>query len=112
IAGHGTVIFGLLDLSLMGLMVGFFFLFERFLRRLTGEPLAAVVGAAVAAIVRVVIPCAGVETALVVFVAALLLEYLGRKPLAEQTVRDAAVVGLLGAVLVLSRLEPPLVRPG
>ena len=112
IAGGGAVFFGLLDLSLMALIVGFFFVFERYLRRVTGERLAAVVGAAVAAVALSVISKAGVETALAVFAAAVLLDYLSRKPLADQTVRDAAVVGLLGAFLVLSRLDAMVLAPG
>ena len=93
VAGDGVIFFGLVDLTLMALLVGFFFLFERFLRRVTGDRLAAVVGAAVAAVSLAVLARAGVEMALAAFAAALLLDYLSRKPLAEQTVRDAAVVG-------------------
>jgi hypothetical protein len=110
--GYGSVFFALLDLSVMALMIGFYFLFERFLRRLTGERLGAAVGTTVATVLLVVIAFAGVETALVAFAAALLLDFISRKPLAEQTVRDAAVVGLLGAFLVLSRLDAVMLTPG
>jgi hypothetical protein len=112
LAGDGVIFFGLIDLTVMVLLVGFFVLFERFLRRLTGDRVAAVAGAAVAAVGLAVVSRAGVETALAVFAAALLLDYLSRKPLAEQTVRDAAVVGLLGAFLVLSRLDAAFLAPG
>jgi hypothetical protein len=105
VAGTSSVFFALVDLTLMVLSVGFFFLFARFLRRVTGEHLAAVVGAGIAAINLCAIAAPGVETALVTFTASLLLAYLSRKPLADQTVRDAAVVGLLGAALLLSRLD-------
>ena len=110
VAGDGVIFFGLVDLTLMVLLVGFFFVFERFLRRVTGDRLAAVVGAAVAAVSLTVMARAGVEMALAVFAAAILLDYLSRKPLADQTVRDAAVVGLLGAFLVLARLDAVLSR--
>jgi hypothetical protein len=112
VAGAGVIFFGLVDLTLMALLVGFFFLFERFLRRVTGERLAAAVGAAVAAVSLAVVARAGVEMALAAFAAALLLDYLSRKPLAEQTVRDAAVVGMLGAFLVLARLDAAFLAPG
>jgi hypothetical protein len=112
LAGNGAIFFGLVDLTLMVLLVGFFFLFERFLRRVTGERLAAVVGAAVAAITLSVIAMPGVETALAAFVAALLLDYLSRKPLVDQSMRDAAVVGLLGAFVVLSRLDAAMLVLG
>ena len=112
VAGGGVVFFGLVDLTVMALLVGFFFLFERFLRRVTGDRLAAVAGAAVAAVSLAVLARAGVEMALAAFAAALLLDYLSRKPLAEQTVRDAAVVGMLGAFLVLARLDAAVFAPG
>lgn len=112
IAGDGAVFFGLVDLAMMVLLIGFFFLFERFLRRLTADRVAAIVGAGVAAVSLTVVARAGVEMALAAFAAALLLDYLTRKPLAEQTVRDAAVVGLLGAFLVLSRLDTVFLAPG
>jgi hypothetical protein len=112
LAGTGAVFFGLVDLSLMALMVGFFFLFERFLRRVTAEPLAAAVGSACATIPLALIATSGVELALTVFAAALLLDVLTRKPLVEQGVRDALVVGLVGALLVLSRLDAVMLAPG
>jgi hypothetical protein len=112
ITGGGTIFFGLVDLSLMGLMVGFFFLFERFLQRVTGQRLAAAVGASVATLAITPKAMLGLEMALTVFAAALLLDYLSRKPLVDQTVRDAAVVGLLGAFLVLSRLDAVMLAPG
>ena len=112
VAGDGRLFFGLLDFTLMVLLVGFFFLFERFLRRVTGDRLAAVVGAGVAAIAVSVVSRAGNETALAVFAAAMLLAFLTRKPLADQTVRDAAIVGLLGSFLVLSRLDAVFLAPG
>ena len=112
VAGDGVIFFGLVDLTLMVLLVGFFFVFERFLRRVTGDRLAAVVGAAVAAVSLTVVSRAGVEMALAAFAAAILLDYLSRKPLADQTVRDAAVVGLLGAFLVLARLDAVFLAPG
>jgi len=112
VAGGGVIFFGLVDLTLMALLVGFFFVFERFLRRVTGDRLAAAVGAAVAAVSLAVLARAGVEMALAAFAAALLLDYLSRKPLAEQTVRDAAVVGMLGAFLVLARLDAAFLAPG
>jgi hypothetical protein len=112
VAGDGALFFGLVDLTLMALLVGFFFLFERFLRRVTGDRLAAAVGAAVAAVGLALFARAGVEMALAAFAAALLLDYLSRKPLAEQTMRDAAVVGLLGAFLVLARLDAAFLAPG
>jgi hypothetical protein len=112
VAGDGALFFGLVDLTLMALLVGFFFVFERFLRRVTGDRLAAAVGAAVAAVSLAVVARAGVEMALAAFAAALLLDYLSRKPLAERTVRDAAVVGLLGAFLVLARLDAAFLAPG
>jgi hypothetical protein len=112
IAGGGTTLFALIDLSLMGLMVGFFFLFERFLQRVTGQQLAAAVGASVATLAMTPKAMLGLEMALTVFAAALLLDYLSRKPLADQTVRDAAIVGLLGAFLVLSRLDAVMLAPG
>jgi hypothetical protein len=112
IAANDAIFFGLVDLTLMVLLVGFFFLFERFLRRITGERLGAVLGAAVAAILLSVISMPGVETALAAFASAMLLDYLSRKPLVDQTVRDAAVVGLLGAFVVLSRLDAAMLAPG
>ena len=75
VAGDGVIFFGLVDLTLMVLLVGFFFVFERFLRRVTGDRLAAVVGGAVAAVSLTVISRAGVEVALAAFAAAILLDY-------------------------------------
>lgn len=112
VAGDGVIFFGLVDLTLMALIVGFFFMFERFLRRVTGDRLAAAVGAAVAAVGITFVSRAGVEAALAAFAAAILLDYLSRKPLADQTVRDASVVGLLGAFLVLARLDAVFLAPG
>ncbi|WP_146221049.1 cytochrome d ubiquinol oxidase subunit II [Mycolicibacterium moriokaense] len=112
VAGGGVIFFGLADLTLMALLVGFFLVFERFLRRVTGDRLAAAVGAAVAAVSLTVVSRAGVEVALAAFATALLLDYLSRKPLADQTVRDAAIVGLLGAFLVLARLDAVFLAPG
>jgi hypothetical protein len=112
VAGNGVIFFGLVDLTLMVLLIGFFFVFERFLRRVTGDRLAAAMGAAVAAVGLAVVARAGVEAALAAFAAAILLDYLSRKPLADQTVRDAAVVGLLGAFLVLARLDSVFLAPG
>lgn len=112
IAGAQTVFFALIDVSLMVLMVGFFALFERFLRRVTGQPFAAVVGAGCAAIPLALMATSGVELALTVFAAAMVLDVLTRKPLVEQRMKDAVVVGLLGAFLVLSRLDAVMLAPG
>jgi hypothetical protein len=112
IAGDGSIFFGLVDFTLMVLLVAFFFVFERFLRRVTDDRLSAVVGAAVAAVGLTVVARAGVEVALAAFAAAILFDYLSRKPLADQTVGDAAVVGMLGAFLVLARLDAVFVAPG
>lgn len=105
LCGDGGLLFTLLDLSLMVLLVGFCRCFERFLLRVTRDRLCAAVGVAVAAIPIAVVARAGIETALTVCVAALLLAYLAAKPLGDRSVRDAAVVGLLAAVLMLSRLD-------
>lgn len=105
--GDGGLFFALLDLSLMALMVGFYLLFERFLVRVTNDRLAAALGACVAAVPLAVTARAGVETALTVFVAALLLVRLSAKPVAEHAVRDAALLGALAALLVMSRLDAP-----
>ncbi|APE15209.1 hypothetical protein BOH72_08215 [Mycobacterium sp. WY10] len=112
ITGGGTLFFGLVDVSLMLLMLGFFFLYQRFLRRVTGTALPAAIGAALAAIPLATIATAGVELALTVFAAALLLDVLTRKPLAQQGLKDAAIVGLLAAGLVLSRLDAAILAPG
>lgn len=107
-----AVFFGLVDVSLMLLLAGFFFLFERFLFRVTQDRLAAVCGAAFAAIRLTMLSGSGVEMALTCLAAALLLERLSHKPMREQSVRDAALIGLLGAFLVLSRLDAVLLAPG
>ncbi len=112
VLGGGGIFFGALDLSLMALMIGFFFLFERFLRRVTGDRLAAAVGAAIAAMMLMEPARFGLEAAVAVCAAALLLDYLMGKPLAERTVREAAVVGLLAALLVLSRLDAAAILIG
>jgi hypothetical protein len=112
ITGGGTVFFGLVDLSLMLLMVGFFFLYQRFLRRVLGQQLPAAIGAALTAIPLAVMATSGVELALAAFAAALLLDVLTRKPLVEAGLKDAAVIGLLGALLVLSRLDAVILAPG
>ncbi|MGV0836962.1 hypothetical protein [Mycolicibacterium thermoresistibile] len=112
VAGDGTVFFALVDLSLMALLIGFFAFFQRFLARVTADPLAAAVGATIATVALTVIASAGLETALTVFTAAVLLDFLSRKPLAENTTGDAAVVGLLSAALVLARLDAVLLAPG
>lgn len=105
IAGDGTIFFGALALSATALTIGFYFLFERFLRRVTGDRLAAAGGAAVAALPLARLGRMGLETSLTVFVVALLLAYLSSKPVADRTVREAVVVGLLSALLLLSRLD-------
>ena len=106
-----TVFFASVDISIMVLLAGFFVLFERFLFRVTQDRLAAVCGATFAAI-RLIPVCAyGVETALTCFAAALLLERLTARPMREQSVRDAALIGLTGAFLVLSRLDAMLLAP-
>ncbi|MBV8965817.1 MAG: hypothetical protein JO191_06525, partial [Mycobacteriaceae bacterium] len=112
IAGDGSVFFGLVDLSIAALLVGFFVVFERFLQRVTGQRLAATVGAGIAAIAIAPRAMWGLEMALTVFAAAVLLCHLSRKPLADQTVADAGVAGLLAAFLVLSRLDAVMLAPG
>lgn len=112
VCGDGATLFALLDLSLMALMVGFCLLFERFLRRVTDDRLAAALGACVAAVPLAVTARAGVETALTVYAAALLLTRLTAKPLDEQGVGDAAVLGALAALLVMSRLDSPALLCG
>ena len=105
LGGGGSLFFGLVDLSIMVLLLGFLVFFERFLRRTTDSRIGAAAGAGFAAILLSAISTPGVETALAAFSAAVLLSWLSRKPLAEQTVQDAAVVGLLSAFLFLSRLD-------
>lgn len=112
ITGGGSVFFALIDLSLMVLMVGFFFLYQRFLVRVSGQQLAAAIGAAISAIFLAAIAASGVELALTIFALALLLDVLTRKPLAEQGFRDVAIVGLLGSFLMLSRLDAAILAPG
>lgn len=112
ITGGGSAFFGLIDLSLMCLMLGFFFLYQRFLLRVTGQQLAAAIGAAVAAIFLAAIAATGVELALTVFAVALLLDFLTRKPLAQQGLGDVAIIGLLGSFLMLSRLDAVILAPG
>jgi hypothetical protein len=105
VAGNGFLFFAFVDLSILALIVGFFFVFERVLRSVTGGELAAAVGAAVATAVLLPLSTAGVETALTAFAAAVLLWLLLRTPLSAMTVRDAGLAGLAGAVMVLSRLD-------
>lgn len=112
ITGGGPVFFGLIDLSMMALMVGFFFLYQRFLLRVTGHQLAAAIGAAFTAIVLTTNAAAGVELALTVFAIALLLVALTRKPLAELGPKDALMIGLLGSFVMLSRLDAAILAPG
>lgn len=112
IAGDGRIFFGALALSATALTIGFYFLFERFLRRLTGDRLAAAVGAAVAALPLARLGRMGLETSLTVFVAALLLVYLSNKPLAGRTVREVVVAGALSALLLLSRLDAAMLLFG
>lgn len=112
ITGGGLLFFRLVDLSLMLLMVGFFFLFQRFLGRVIGQQLPATIGAAVAAIPLAMMATSGVELALTVFAAALLLDVLTRKPLVQLGPKNTAVIGLLGAFLVLSRLDAAILAPG
>ncbi|PXW99118.1 hypothetical protein [Mycolicibacterium moriokaense] len=109
---HGETFFALVDISVALLLIGFFVLFERFLRRVTGQALAGTVGASVAAIAIAPKAFMGLEMALTVFAAALLLDYITRKPLAEQFVGDALRIGLLGSLLVLSRIDAALLAPG
>jgi hypothetical protein len=108
---HGATFFALVDVSVVLLLIGFFYLFERFLQRVTGQTLAATVGSSVAVVAIAPKAFMGLEMALTVFVAALLLDYITRKPLAEQSVGDAIVIGLLGSLLVLSRLDAALLAP-
>jgi hypothetical protein len=110
--GAGASFFALVDISIAALLVGFFLLFDRFLRRMTGDPLAAAVGASFAALTMSAAAATGVEMALTCCLAAALLVQLTRKPLAEQGVRDAALAGLLGALLVLARLDAVMLAPG
>jgi hypothetical protein len=105
LAGDGAVFFALVDLTILVLLIGFFFAFERFLSGVTKNSAAAAVGASVAAIPLSVLSMAGVETALAAFASALLLAYLCRKPASEHTVRDAALIGLMCAFVLLSRLD-------
>jgi hypothetical protein len=105
IGGSGAAFFALVDLSLLALLVGFFCCFDRFLRDVSGDRLAAVIGASLSTLFLSTLSMAGVETALAVFSAAALLAFLVRKPVAEMTARDAVLAGLLGAFLVLSRLD-------
>lgn len=112
ITGGGSVFFGLIDLSLMALILGFFILYQRFLLRVTGQQVAAAIGAAVAAIFLASMATAGVELALAAFAVALLFDALTRKPLAQFGLRDVATIGLLGSFLVLSRLDAAILAPG
>ena len=107
-AGGGWVFFALVDLSLLILLIGFYLLFTRFLRRLTGDDLAALVGSAAATVGLAVIAKSAVEAALAAFCVAVLLVYLTRKPLASFGFGESAVAGLLAAVLVLARLDAAL----
>lgn len=113
LTGEGSALFfGLIDASIMVLLIGFHFLFERFLNRLTQDRLAAACGAAFATVQLMIFASYGVEMALTAFAAGLLLERLSAKPMADQDVRGAALIGLLGAFLVLSRLDAMLLAPG
>jgi hypothetical protein len=112
VGGHGAPFFALVDLSIMLLVIGFFVLFAKFLSKVTSNRLAGAVGASVATIPLAVISMAGVETALAAFAAALLLNHLTGQPLSERTARDAALVGLMCALLVLARLDASLLVLG
>lgn len=112
ITSGDLLLFRLVDLTLMFLMVGFFFVYQRFLARVIGQELPATIGAAVAAIPLAMMAQAGLELALAVFAAALLLDALTRKPLSQYGPKDAAVIGLLAAFLILSRLDAAILIPG
>ncbi|MCP9273800.1 hypothetical protein [Mycolicibacterium arenosum] len=105
LTGRGSVYFAAVDLSILALLIGFFFCFERFLHAVTRDRVAAVVGASISAVGLSSLATAGVETALAVFSAALLLAFIARKPVSAMTDRDALIAGLLGAFMVLSRLD-------
>ncbi|MUL44627.1 hypothetical protein FZI85_18090 [Mycobacterium sp. CBMA293] len=111
ITGRGPAFFAGVDVSVTILMLGFFFLFNRFLYQLTGRRLPAAVGAGVATMVIAPFAAWGLEMALTVCLAAALLMHLTRRPLAEQSVKYAAVAGLLCALMALARLDSIVLAP-
>lgn len=111
ITGRDPAFFAGVDISVTVLLIGFFFLFDRFLGQVTGRRLPAAVGAAVATAVIAPFAAWGLEMALTACLAAALLRHLTRRPLAEQSVRYAAVAGLLCALMVLARLDAIVLAP-
>ncbi|WP_280826862.1 hypothetical protein [Mycobacterium sp. OTB74] len=112
IFGDGPTLFAMVDLSITALLIGFFFMFRSFLRRVTRHSLSATAGACVALIAIAPRAMWGLEMALVAFVAAVVLCFFSAKPIADRSARDAAVGGLLVAVMVLSRLDSAAFIPG
>lgn len=110
-AGNSPVFFAAVDISVTALLIGYFFLFDRFLRQLTGRPLPAAIGAAVATVAIVPFAAMGLETAITLCAVAALLAFLTRKPLAEQSLTDAAVAGLLVALMAMARLDTIVLVP-
>ncbi|MDR3661712.1 MAG: hypothetical protein P4L86_15235 [Mycobacterium sp.] len=109
--GNDSAFFAGVDLSVMLLLIGFFFLFDRFLCHVTGRRLPAAIGAAAATLTIAPIAYLGLEMAFTAFFAAALLAWLTRKPLAEQSLRDAAIAGVLCALMVLGRLDAMVLAP-
>ncbi len=111
VTGRNPAFFAGVDISVTILLIGFFFLFERFLQQVTGRRLPAAVGAAISAVVIAPFAAWGLEMALTVFLAAALLMHLTRRPPAEQSTGYAAVAGLLCALMTLARLDSIVLAP-
>jgi len=109
IFGDGPAFFAAVDLSIAGLLVGFFFLFRAFVRQVTGRDFTAVVGAGVALIAIAPRAMWGLEMALTVFAVAAVLHWLTGRPWSG---RNALVAGALVSFMVLSRLDSAALIPG
>jgi len=109
IFGDGPTFFAAVDLSIAGLLIGFFVLYQVFLRRVTG-PLAAVVGAGVAVVAIAPRAMWGLEMALTVVAVAAVLSFLADRGVDRP--RNALIAGLLVAIMVLSRLDSAALIPG
>lgn len=110
--GDGQLFFTFVDLSIAGLLVAFFFTYHSFLRRLTGQNLAAVVGAGIAVVTIAPRAMWGLEMALVACAAAAVLSFLARHSMVDNSARNGVIAGLLVALMVLARLDSAVLIPG
>lgn len=112
LCGGGSLFFAMVDLSIAALLIAFFFLYRTFLCRVTGQNVAAVIGAGIAVVAIAPRAMWGLEMALVACAAAAVLAFFARHPMTDDCARNGLIAGVLVSVMVLARLDSAVLIPG